>query len=151
MFTASDNRFMEMALQQAQRAFAMDEVPIGAVIVLDDEVIALGCNAPITQCDPTAHAEILCLREAAIRQGNYRLNHAVLYTTLEPCVMCAGAMVHARIAKCIFAAHDQRAGAVETQFSITNTAVLNHKIETQGGLMAEESIALLQDFFKRRR
>lgn len=151
MFSASDNLFMRMALEQANKALALDEVPIGAVLVLNDEVIAVGCNAPISQCDPTAHAEIVCLRNAATRVGNYRLNEAVLYTTLEPCVMCAGAMVHARIAKCVFAAHDLRAGAVETQFAISNSPVLNHQIQSVGGLMAEESVALLQDFFKRRR
>lgn len=149
--TEQDIQFMQRALKQAQIASELGEVPVGAVIVLNGEVIAEAHNSPISNCDPTGHAEINALRKAAENIGNYRLNGADIYVTLEPCVMCAGALVHARIAHCYFGAHDLRSGALETKFSISQSPDLNHKIDYAAGLLADESVAMLQSFFRQRR
>jgi tRNA(adenine34) deaminase len=149
--TADDERYMRLALEQARVAEAAGEVPVGAVVVLDDQVIAAGFNQPISLCDPTAHAEIQAMRSAAQSLGNYRLTGCTLYVTLEPCPMCAGAMVHARIGRLVYAAPDPRAGAAGSVFDITRSASLNHRIEVRGGLLSQESALLLQEFFRSRR
>ena len=138
---------MRMALELAHEAEAADEVPVGAVIVFDGNVIGRGRNAPIERSDPTAHAEILALREACAAVGNYRLEGAILYTTLEPCVMCAGALVAARIKKVIFGARDLRFGGVRSKFQIADSPLLNHRVEITEGVLAVECVELLRDFF----
>jgi tRNA(adenine34) deaminase len=149
----SDNceHWLGKALQLAQRAVAEQEVPVGAVVVYNNEIIGEGWNQPISKCDPSAHAEILALRQSAQRLGNYRLVDAELYVTLEPCAMCLGAMLQARIAKLIFGAFDPKAGAVCSVFRILDAPQLNHRIQWQGGVFAEESAALLKNFFQSRR
>ena len=142
---------MSRALDLARRAEAETEVPVGAVVVFNDECIGEGWNQPIGAHDPTAHAEIQALRAAAAKLGNYRLPGAVLYVTLEPCVMCAGAMVHARIGKLVFGARDPRAGAAGSVFSILQDERLNHRVQVMEGVGAAESAALLQAFFQTRR
>ncbi len=146
-----DVRYMRQALDQARRAEVAGEVPVGCVIVAGDRVIATGANQPISSCDPTAHAEIAALRAAGRAQANYRLAGCTLYVTLEPCPMCAGAMVHARIARLVYGAADPKAGAAGTVFNLLETAALNHRMEITGGVLAEDSRALLQEFFRRRR
>jgi tRNA(adenine34) deaminase len=143
--------FMREALAQARRAEAAGEVPVGAVLVLDGRVIAAAHNAPITDRDPTAHAEIKLLRMAASSADNYRLEDADVYVTLEPCVMCAGALVHARIRNLIYGARDLRFGGVRSKFQIADSDLLNHRISIVEGVLAAECTALLQEFFKRRR
>lgn len=143
--------WLEKALHLAQRAAAEQEVPVGAVVVYQNEIIGEGWNQPISKCDPSAHAEILALRQAATHLGNYRLLNADLYVTLEPCAMCLGAMLQARIKNLIFAAFDPRAGAVCSVFQILNAPQLNHRIQWQGGVYAEQSAALLKNFFQSRR
>jgi tRNA(adenine34) deaminase len=125
-------------------------VPVGAVIVHGGEEIAAGYNAPIAGSDPTAHAEIIAVRRAASALGNYRLSGTTLYVTLEPCVMCVGALLQARVARVVFAAVDPKAGALGSVFDL-NTGVLNHRLSVSGGVLAEQSVALLQDFFRQRR
>ena len=147
----TDNDWMSRALDLARRAEAEGEVPVGAVVVLDNACIGEGWNRPIAAGDPTAHAEIEALRTAAKAAGNYRLPGATLYVTLEPCVMCAGAMVHARIAKLVFGARDPKAGAAGSVFSILQTGRLNHRVEVVEGVAAAESSELLQSFFQARR
>lgn len=142
---------MRLALDLARQAQAAGEVPVGAVVVRSGGVIATGFNQPISRCDPTAHAEIEALRAAAVAVGNYRLTGCSLYVTLEPCPMCAGAMVHARIARLIYGAADSRAGAAGSVFDITRSESLNHRMEVAGGVLAQECAALLQDFFRDRR
>jgi len=149
--TANDEQFMEMALGLARDAETRGEVPVGAVIVADGEVIASGRNAPIETIDPTAHAEILALREAARKLGNYRVAETTLYVTLEPCVMCAGAMVHARVARLVFGCADPRGGAAGSVFDVVNSAKLNHRIAVTGGVREAECRHLLQTFFRARR
>ncbi|MFZ1641908.1 MAG: tRNA adenosine(34) deaminase TadA [Candidatus Contendobacter sp.] len=146
-----DQYWMGRALALARRAADAGEVPVGAVVVWDDEVIGEGWNQPIGACDPTAHAEVLALRAAAARVGNYRLVDSTLYVTLEPCPMCAGAIVHARVARVVFGAADPRAGAAGTVFDLLRSAVLNHRAEVVGGVSAEECAALLRSFFRARR
>jgi tRNA(adenine34) deaminase len=146
-----DAHFMGLALDLARQAEAAGEVPVGAVAVQGGTVVGRGYNRPISSRDPTAHAEIEALRAAAGALGNYRLPGCTLYVTLEPCPMCAGAMVHARIARLVFGASDPRAGAAGTVFNIVQARELNHRIEVSGGVLAAESSALLQDFFRRRR
>ena len=148
---ADDERYMRQALQQARAAEAAGEVPVGCVIVAGDRVIATGSNQPILSCDPTAHAEIQALRAAGQVLGNYRLADCTLYVTLEPCAMCAGAMVHARIARLVYGAADPKAGAAGSVFNLVESAELNHRIEIAGGVLAEESRSLLQEFFRSRR
>ena len=147
----SDLTHMRNALAQARAAEEGGEVPVGAVIVLDGQIIGTGWNRPIGTHDPSAHAEIVALRAASTALGNYRLTGASLYVTLEPCVMCAGAIIHARIARCVYGAADPRAGAAGSVFDVLGTARLNHRVEVEGGLCADEASALLKAFFARRR
>ncbi|MBI4514871.1 MAG: tRNA adenosine(34) deaminase TadA [Deltaproteobacteria bacterium] len=147
---AADIAWMRRALAEAARAGGSGEVPVGAIVVRDDVVIGWGRNAPIGSCDPTAHAEIAALRRAAIASGNYRLAGASLYVTLEPCAMCVGALMQARVARVVFGAADTKAGALGSVFDL-NTGVLNHRFEVRGGVLADESAALLQEFFRARR
>ncbi|MDS4029453.1 MAG: tRNA adenosine(34) deaminase TadA [Candidatus Contendobacter sp.] len=146
-----DRHWMSRALELAQRAADAGEVPVGAVLVRGDEVIGEGWNQPIGARDPTAHAEVLALRAAAARVDNYRLVDSTLYATLEPCPMCAGALVHARVARVVFGAVDPRAGAAGTVFDLLRSAALNHRAEVVGGVLAEECAALLRSFFRVRR
>ncbi|BAO45068.1 tRNA adenosine(34) deaminase TadA [Thiolapillus brandeum] len=144
--------FMQHALELAQRAEAQGEVPVGAVVVLDNEIIGEGWNQPIGRHDPSAHAEIMALRDAGERMKNYRLPETTLYVTLEPCPMCAGAIVHARVGKVIFGASDPRTGAAGSVFDLLpSDRRFNHLTEAEGGLLAEESAALLRQFFRARR
>jgi tRNA(adenine34) deaminase len=149
--SSEDARFMRRALEEAEAAFKRGEVPVGAVLVLDGEVLAAASNSPRASNDPTAHAEVLALREGARRAGNYRLPGSVLYVTLEPCPMCVGAMLHARVARLVYGAKDPKAGAVESLYRLAEDTRLNHRIETQGGLLAEDCGALLKRFFEKLR
>ncbi len=142
---------MREAIAEASRGGSKDEVPVGAVVVLEGKIIGRGHNQPIASKDPTAHAEILAIREAARTVGAYRLPGAILYVTLEPCVMCVGAAVHARIAAIKYGARDEKAGALGSVYDIGRDGRLNHRIEVIGGLMEDECAALLRDFFKSRR
>lgn len=150
-FLKHDQSWMQMAIELAAHARTNNEVPVGAVLVLNNEVIGKGWNQSIHHNDPTAHAEIIALREGAQTINNYRLVDAVLYVTLEPCVMCAGALLHSRIKRLVFGAFDLKAGAIESIARILTTKELNHRIEWQGGLMAAQCGLLLTDFFKSRR
>ena len=142
---------MREALVQAKKALKKGEVPIGAVVVLGDEIIGRGYNQPITTKDPTAHAEIIALKEASNRLDNYRLNEAIIYTTLEPCFMCSGALVHARIKKIIFAAQDIKSGVVVNNGGLIQSEFLNHKVSFEGGILEKEASKLLKDFFLEKR
>ena len=142
---------MREALVQAKKALKKGEVPIGAVVVLGEEIIGRGYNQPITTKDPTAHAEIIALKEASIRLDNYRLNEAIIYTTLEPCLMCAGALVHARIKKIIFAAQDTKSGVVVNNGGLIQSEFLNHKVSFEGGILEKQASKLLKDFFLEKR
>lgn len=142
---------MRQCLALAENARAADEVPVGAVLVKDGAIIAVGWNQPITSHDPSAHAEMVALRAAGQTLGNYRLVGTTLYVTLEPCAMCAGAILHARIKRVVFGAWDPRAGAAGSVFHILNTDRLNHRVEIEGGVLAEECGMLLRDFFQTRR
>lgn len=146
-----DLQFMSRALELAGRAEAAGEVPVGAVIVKDGLILAEGWNRPIGAHDPTAHAEVVAMREAARRVQNYRLLDTTLYVTLEPCAMCASAMVHARVRRLVYAAADPRAGASGSVFNITQHPSLNHRLEVQGGVLAEPCGDLLRRFFLARR
>ena len=145
------NSFMEEALIEAKKALKKGEVPVGAVVVLEEDIIGRGYNQPITKNDPTAHAEIMALRDAAINLGNYRLNDTLVYTTLEPCLMCAGALVHARIKKLIYSASDPKSGVIESNLNLMQSAFLNHKISYEGGILKEESSEILKNFFLKKR
>jgi len=147
----ADRRYMQLALEQANNAWALGEVPVGAVVVKDGEVIATGFNQPIGQHDPTAHAEIMALRRAADKLGNYRLPGCELYVTLEPCAMCSGAMMHARLARVVYGADDPKTGACGSVVNLFEQDRLNHHTALQGGVMAEECGQLLRDFFAMRR
>lgn len=142
---------MREALALAREAEAAGEVPVGAVVVLEGKVIGRGFNAPISRHDPTAHAEVIALREAGAAIGNYRLEGATLYCTMEPCVMCAGAIVHARIARLVYGARDLRFGGVRSKFQLVDTPVLNHRVEIVEGVLGAECTEILQRFFARRR
>jgi tRNA(adenine34) deaminase len=142
---------MRAALDEAQRGAAADEVPVGAVVVLEDEIVGRAHNAPIALVDPTAHAEVLALREAATKVGNYRLTGATLYATVEPCAMCCGALLNARIARVVYGARDPKAGAVESLHRLLDDRRLNHRVEAVGGVLADESATVLREFFDRRR
>ncbi|MFZ5929309.1 MAG: tRNA adenosine(34) deaminase TadA [Acidobacteriota bacterium] len=146
-----DEFWMRRALALARQGESEDEVPVGAVLVSGGKEIGAGFNRPVSACDPTAHAEILALRDAASRLGNYRLNGATLYVTLEPCVMCAGAIVHARIARLVFGARDIRFGGVRSKFRLADSELLNHRVEIAEGVLGAECAALLEEFFRRRR
>lgn len=149
--TSSDRRWMRRALRLAQRAADAGEVPIGALVIRDDKLLGAAANGPIANADPSAHAEILALRRAARRANNYRLPGATLYVTLEPCAMCAGAIVQARIARVVYGASDPRAGAAGSVFNILESDQLNHRTQVLAGVEAEASAALLQAFFRQRR
>jgi tRNA(adenine34) deaminase len=149
--SATDLFFMRNALRLAERAGAAGEVPVGAVLVRDQRIVAEGYNRPIATQDPTAHAEMTVLREAARELGNYRLNDVTLYVTLEPCAMCAGAMVHARIARLVYGAADPKAGACGSVMDVLGVATLNHRVASTGGVLAEECGKLLRNFFAARR
>jgi tRNA(adenine34) deaminase len=143
--------WMRAALGAAYEARDRDEVPIGTCVVAADELLAVAGNRTRTDCDPTAHAEIIALREAARKVGNYRLTEAVVYSTIEPCAMCAGALIQARVKSLVYGATDERAGAVESHFRICNAEQLNHRVEIIKGVLEAECRALLQEFFKERR
>ena len=147
----TDNDFMQMALSQAALAAQTGEVPVGAVVVCNGEVIATGRNAPIEGHDPTAHAEIAALRAAAKALGNYRLPDCTLYVTLEPCAMCSGAMLHARLKRVVFGALDPKTGAAGSVINLFDQPQLNHQTALQGGVLANESAAQLKEFFIQRR
>lgn len=149
--TDRDLHFMGMALQFAEEAGARGEVPVGALVVSGGDVIGSGRNAPIAALDPTAHAEIQALRAAASVMQNYRLTDATLYVTLEPCAMCAGAMVHARVSRLVYGCADPRGGAAGTVFNVVDEPLLNHRIAVTGGVREAECRELLQAFFKARR
>ncbi|CAA0107657.1 tRNA-specific adenosine deaminase [Zhongshania aliphaticivorans] len=142
---------MRRALALALDADARNEVPVGALIVRDGAVIGEGFNQPISESDPTAHAEIVALRRAAQELNNYRLPRATMYVTVEPCAMCAGAIIHARLARLVYAAAEPKAGAVCSHLQLFDQAQMNHKVAWQGGVLAEESSAVVQAFFARRR
>ncbi len=147
-----DEKWMRAAIECAANAKAFNEVPIGACLVgPSGEKIASAFNRTITDCDPTAHAEILVLRSAAAAAGNYRLTGTTIYTTIEPCVMCAGALVNARVARLVYGAPDERFGAVETRFRLCDSDVLNHRLQITSGVLAEDCRILIQDFFRMRR
>jgi tRNA(adenine34) deaminase len=148
---SDDERHMRLALELAAHAATLGEVPVGAVLVVNGEVVGQGCNRPISARDPTAHAEIHALREAAQRLGNYRLPGATLYVTLEPCVMCAGALMHARVARVVFGAADPKTGACGSVVDLFAEARLNHHAQVRGGVLGEACGALLRDFFASRR
>jgi tRNA(adenine34) deaminase len=147
----TDEHFLRLALALAREAETAEEVPVGAIVVLNDEVIGRGRNSPVESRDPTAHAEILALREAAVRTQNYRLEGATIYTTLEPCVMCAGALVAARLKRLVFGARDLRFGGVRSKFRLADSDLLNHRVEIVEGVLGAECSELLRDFFARRR
>jgi len=142
---------MEEALREAQRALALGEVPVGAVVVREGQIIGRGCNRPITSHDPTAHAEIIALREAGSAMGNYRLLDCDIYVTVEPCAMCAGAITHARIRRLIYGAEDSKAGAVHSVMQVLNHSRLNHRVDVTYGVLAAKSMELLQTFFREKR
>lgn len=148
---AADEHWMRHALKLAQRAAELGEVPVGAVLVRNDQVIAEGWNQPIAAHDPSAHAEMVAMREAARSLKNYRLNGLALYVTLEPCVMCAGAIIHARLDRLVFGASDPKAGAVNSVYDVISKPKLNHSLEWTGGVLAKECGAILRSFFRTRR
>lgn len=143
--------FMQAALQQAQLAAVAGEAPVGAVLVTGGEVVAAGHNRTLADHDPSGHAEIVVLRQAATSAANHRLVNATLYVTLEPCAMCVGAIVQARIARVVFGAYDQKAGALGSAIDLSDSTAFNHRFEVQGGLLADECAAVLQEFFAARR
>ena len=146
-----DEQFMRLALQEAKKSEMMKEVPVGAIVVMNDEIISKSHNQPIYQNDPTSHAEINALRNAAKKVGNYRLTGATLYTTLEPCAMCYGAMAHARISRFVFGAYDFRTGVCGSSFNLHEQACFNHTPLMTGGVLEGECSLILKDFFKERR
>ena len=150
-FSLTDLDFMGKALLEAQKAFACGEVPVGAILVFEGQVIARSYNQMETLKDPSAHAELLCIRKGAQMLGDWRLLEATLYTTLEPCLMCAGAIVHSRIARLIFGARDPKAGAVESLYHVLNDPRLNHHVQVTEGIQAERCQEIVQSFFQRRR
>lgn len=146
-----DRQFMQQALEQANLAALAGEVPVGAVLVRNGQVISKGFNQPITHHDPSAHAEMLALRQAALSEQNYRLPGTTLYVTLEPCVMCAGAILHARVERIVFGATDPKTGAAGSVLDVFSSKQINHQTTAEGGVMGEECGQLLRDFFKERR
>ena len=146
-----DEKWMKLALDQARLAQAMDEVPVGAVLVQDDQLIASAHNQPISNNDPTAHAEIQLLRVAGKKLNNYRLPNTTLYVTLEPCTMCLGAMIHARVSRVVFGAYDEKTGVCGSCQDLSTSECFNHSIEIEGGVLADDCKDLLQKFFKRKR
>jgi tRNA(adenine34) deaminase len=148
---ASDEFWMEEALRAAQRALEGGEVPVGAVVVHAGQIVGRGWNRNLTDSDPTAHAEIVALREAGANLGNHRLGACKLFVTIEPCPMCAGALVHARLKRLVYGADDPKAGAVHSVMEVVNHPKLNHRMEVRGGVLAGRSAELLQSFFRNRR
>ena len=148
---STDEFYMAKALQLAEQAGAIGEVPVGAILVKDGEIVGEGFNQPISGCDPTAHAEIVAMRNAAKNLNNYRLSDCDLYVTIEPCTMCVGAMVHGRIRRVLFGALEPRAGALQSQLQLMNQSHYNHSIEWQGGVLAQECGDLISSFFRRKR
>jgi len=149
--TGAHEHWMSEALRAAREAQARDEVPIGACIVIGEELVAVAGNRTRTDCDPTAHAEIVALRDAAKKIGNYRLSEAIVYSTIEPCAMCAGALIQARAGLLVYGAPDERAGAVHTHFQICSSDQLNHRVEVIKGVLEPECRELMQEFFRQRR
>jgi tRNA(adenine34) deaminase len=147
----SDEQYMREALRLAREGGRGEEVPVGAVVAIEGEIAGRGWNSPAGRNDPTGHAEILALREACARMGNYRLPGATLYCTLEPCVMCAGALVNARVARVVFGARDLRFGGVRSKFRVADSDLLNHSVEVTEGVLGVECVELLQEFFRARR
>lgn len=150
-WSKDDTDAMRAALVEAQKAAGEDEIPVGAVVVINGEVIASGRNNSVRESDPTGHAEIMALRAAAAKQGNYRLAGATLYVTLEPCVMCTGAIVQARVKRVVFGAYDKKAGALGSAVDLSDSKALNHRFEINGGVLADECSDVLQRFFAARR
>ena len=150
-WSETDLGYMRAALELATEARELEEVPVGAVVVAEQRVVGRGHNRTLLDNDPTAHAEIVALRAAAAELGNHRLNDATLYVTLEPCIMCVGAMLHARIARLVFGAYDEKAGAAGSVVDLCSGRQLNHRLEVNGGLLREEGAALLGAFFESRR
>ena len=148
---SADELWMEEALRCAQRALEADEVPVGAVVVCDGRVVGRGWNRNLSDSDPTAHAEIIALREAGRIVGNHRLSSCELFATIEPCAMCAGAAVHARLQRLVYGAEDPKAGAIHSVLQVVNHPSLNHRMEVRGGVLAGRSAEILQDFFRKRR
>jgi len=148
---SDDELFMREALELAREAEARGEVPVGAVVVGGGKILGRGFNSPIRLCDPTAHAEILALREAASSVGNYRLENVTLHATLEPCVMCAGALVNARVKRLVFGARDLRFGGVRSKFRVADSELLNHRVEVVEGVLGSECLELVKRFFDQRR
>jgi tRNA(adenine34) deaminase len=148
---STDEFYMAKALQLAEQAGAIGEVPVGAILVKDGEIVGEGFNQPISGCDPTAHAEIVAMRNAAKNLNNYRLSDCDLYVTIEPCTMCVGAMVHGRIRRVLFGALEPRAGALQSQLQLMDQSHYNHSIEWQGGVLAQECGDLISSFFRRKR
>ena len=151
MYTESDERFMLLALAEAQKAEAAGEVPVGAIVVRGEAVVGSGFNRPISSHDPTAHAEIIALRDAARNCGNYRLSGTTMYSTVEPCMMCAGAMIHARIDRLIFGTPDPKAGSAGSIYNVLTDPRLNHRVEVVSGICEDQCGALLRTFFSKRR
>jgi len=158
MFSASESRplltherWMREALRAAREARVAGEVPVGTCVVIGDELLAVASNRTRTDCDPTAHAEIVALREAARKLGNYRLANAIVYSTIEPCAMCAGALIQARVSLLVYGAPDEKAGAVESHFHICDSDQLNHRVEIVKGVLEDECRAMMQEFFNARR
>ena len=147
----NDFEYMHLAMVQAQAAALRGEVPVGALVVLEERILAAAGNRTITDCDPTAHAEIVALRDAARKNANHRLIGASLYVTVEPCAMCAGALVQARIARLIYGADEPKGGAIRTCMQVLDAPALNHRVEVISGVLAGESVELLQSFFSTRR
>ena len=147
----NDLEYMHLAIMQAQAAALRGEVPVGALVVLEDRILAAAGNRTITDCDPTAHAEVVALRDAARKTGNHRLTGASIYVTVEPCAMCAGALVQARVARLIYGADEPKGGAIRTCLRVLDAPALNHRVEVVSGVLAEESVQLLQSFFSARR
>jgi tRNA(adenine34) deaminase len=151
MYMEWDERYMDLALAEAAKAWSADEVPVGAVIIFEDKVIARGFNQPISTHDATAHAEIIALREAGRALGNYRLSGVTMYCTFEPCMMCAGAMIHARIDRLVFGTPDPKTGSAGSIYNVLTDPRLNHRVDVVTGVREEECAALLRGFFSRRR
>ena len=148
---AQDTAWMRLAIEQAHQAESLGEVPVGAVLVIDGALVAAAFNAPISGCDPSAHAEIAVLRKAAELRKNYRLPFSTLYVTIEPCTMCIGAMIHSRVQRVVFGAREPRAGAVVSQLQLAGQSFYNHQIEVTEGVLADECGALVSTFFRAKR
>lgn len=148
---ADDEKWMRRALELAREAERHGEVPVGAVLVLGDEVLAEGYNQPISACDPTAHAEVVALRAAARAIQNYRLPDTTLYVTVEPCTMCAGSLIHARVKRLVYGAREPRAGAVDSQLSLLTEGFFNHRVDVTGDVLAKECAELISGFFAKKR